>query len=189
MWLLTNFVFFGSLKLFFFSKSHHFLYFFIRHLFHYSAHKCSLCQTMACTDRKSHKEKHLLLWDNKLQKNDRDAFPTFCFSNQQTFGNVKKGLLSISLLLTKASDESSRCLSPALFNKTFAQCLKETETFAKFQTKVPQVVIVDTQSEILTSLREILTRRPKLFCSLSKHVDGKNLFFWESFSEMVLPDR
>ena len=114
---------------FVFSKSHHFLYFFIRE--HFSARKCSLCQTMACTDRKSHKQRLLLLWDNKLQKKDRDAFPTFCFSNQQTFGNVKKGLLSKSLLLTKVSNESSRCLSPVLFNESFASMTKRKWKFCK----------------------------------------------------------
>ena len=43
------------------------------------------------------------------------------------FRKRQKGLFSISLLMTKVSDKSRRCLSPALFNKILAQWRKEVE--------------------------------------------------------------
>ena len=57
-------------------------------------------------------------------------------SESTIFRKRQKGLFSISLLMTNVSDNSRRCLSPALFNKILAQWRKEVENYAKLQTKV-----------------------------------------------------
>ena len=143
-WLLTIFVFLFHWNYFLFSKSHHFFYYFIRHLFIFTAGKCSLCQTLACTDRKSHKEKHLLLWDNKLQKKDRDAFPTFCFSNQQTFENVKRAS-SVYLYWWQRFPTKLRDAFPLLCSrKILPNGQKKLKFLQIFRQKFPQIVIVDT---------------------------------------------
>ena len=130
---LDKHCFFVSLKLFFFFKITSFLLLFYTE--HFSARKCTLCQTMACTDKKSHNQKILLLSDNKFLKKERDACLRFCFSNPQSFGNVK---MASQYIFTgdKISDNSPRCLSPALFLKFSAQWPKDFENFGNFQTKV-----------------------------------------------------
>ena len=84
-WLLTNFVFLTDWIYSFFSEFEvtPFLLLFIRHQFIFSARKCSLFQRLACTDRRSHKQKRSFLWDSKLLNKDRDACLSFCFSNPQ----------------------------------------------------------------------------------------------------------
>ena len=100
----------------FFSKSHRFFYFFISE--HFSARKCTLCQTMACTDRMSHKQKLLLLSDKKLLKKERDAWLMFCFLNPQTFGNVKRAS-SVYLYWWQRFPTTLRDASPLLCSTKF----------------------------------------------------------------------
>ena len=107
-WLLTCFVFFSI------SKSHEFLYILSRKRF--NARKCRLCQTLACTGKRSHRQKLLLLWDNKLLKNDRDACIRHKFSKQETFGIIKR-TSSVHLcwwewFLTSLHDSSTHFSSP-----------------------------------------------------------------------------
>ena len=182
MWLLKNLVFFGALKLLFFSKPHHFFYFFIRE--HFSARKCSLCQTMACTDRNSHKQRLLLLWDNKLLKKERDACRRFCFSNSQNFGNVKRAS-SVNLCCWQRFPTNHRDVSPLFCStKVLLNDQKKMEILQNFRQNC-SCGHVKWKFDILA--RNII-REAESFFSLSKHVEGKNLFFLESFSQMVVPD-
>ena len=171
---------------FVFSKSHHFLYFFIRE--HFSARKCSLCQTMACTDRKSHKQRLLLLWDNKLLKKERDACRKFCFSNSQNFGKVKRAS-SVNLCYWQRFPANLRDASPLFCStKVLPQWPKENGNFAKFQTEVSSNCSYGHVKWKFDILARNIIREAESFFSLSKHVEGKNLFFLESFSQMVVPD-
>ena len=128
----------------FFSKSHHFWYFFIRHHFNLSARKCSLCQTLACTDRRSHKQRLLLPWDNRLLKKERDACRRFCFSNPRIFGNVKRAS-SVNLCWwqrfpTTPGDASHLlCSTKFLLNGE-----KKLKILQNFRQQFPQIVLVDT---------------------------------------------
>ena len=142
-WLLTSFVFFCFIEIVFFAKSHHFLYFFIRHQFLFSARKCSLCQTLACADRRSHKQKRLLLWDIKLLKKDRNACLRFCFSNPQFFGNVKRTSL-VYLCCWQRFPTNLRDASPLLCSTKFLlNGQKKMEYLQAFRKKFPQIVIVE----------------------------------------------
>ena len=107
-WLLTRFalcsILFSS-----FSKSHQFFYFFARISF--NARKCCLCQTLACKDRRSHRQKLLLVWDNKLLQNDRYACIKHNFSKPETFGNIKR-TSSVCLCWLQRFLTSLRDISP-----------------------------------------------------------------------------
>ena len=112
-WLLTCFVFFSI------SKSHEFLYILSRKRF--NARKCRLCQTLVCTERRSQKQKLLLLWDNKLPRNDRDACIRHKISKPETSRNNRR-TSSVYLcwwqwFLTSLHDTSLHFCSPQSFSR------------------------------------------------------------------------
>ena len=157
------------------SKSHHFFYFFIRE--HFSARKCSLCQTLACTDRRSHKQKLLLLWDTKLLKEDRDACSRFCFSNPHTFRNVEK------------ASSVHFCLSLVLFNTNVLLIGQKKGKFRKFRTTVSSNCSCGHVKRNFDIFARNFIQEAELFSFSVQTCWRKNLFFLESSSQMVLPDR
>ena len=172
----------------FFSKSQHFLYFFIRHLFHFSAHKCSLCQTMACTDRKSHKQKLVLLWGNKLLKKDRDAFLTFCFSNPQAFGNVKRAS-SVYFAGDKCFRQISAMPLPCFVQQNFCSMAKRNWEFSKISDEgFLKLLLWKTKSNFWHPCGKFYQGGQNCFVRCPNMLN-KNLFFLDSSSPMVLPDR
>ena len=102
-WLLTSFLFFDFL-IFMFKVTPMLLHFFTPQRF--NARKCSLCQTLACTDRRSHKQKLLLLWGKKLLKKDLGACIKHIFFHSRNFRKHRKGLSCICLPVTKVFDIS-----------------------------------------------------------------------------------
>ena len=140
-WLLTNFLLF-LWNCSFFSKSHRFFYFFIRE--HFSARKCSLCQTMACTDKKSHKQKLLLPSDDKFVKKERDSCLSFCFSNPQIFGNNKRAS-SVYFYWWQNFRQLSAMPLPCFVQQSFCWMTKRNWKFLQnFRQKFSQIVLVDT---------------------------------------------
>ena len=159
----------------FLSKSRHFFHFFIRE--HFSARKCSLCQTLACTNRRSHKQKHLLLWDNKLLKKDRDACSRFWFSNPYTFRNVEKSS-SVHFCWWQNFPSTLRDASPLFCSKqVFCSLAKRNWKFCKISDNSFLKLFLWTRRTKFWHLCEILSRRPNFFCSLSKHVVGQTFSF------------
>ena len=109
-----------------------FLLLFLRE--HFCTRKCSLCQTMACTDRKSHKQRLLILWDNKLLKKERVACRRFCFSNPQS-SETSKGPLQYIFAVDKGFRRIFMMPLPCFVQQKFCPMAKRNWNFCKFSDK------------------------------------------------------
>ena len=171
----------------FLSKSHHFFYFFLRE--HFSARRCSLCQTLACTDRRSHKQKLLLLWENKLLKKDRDACSRFCFSNPHTFRKVEKAS-SVHFCWWQKFPSALRDGSPLFCStETFCSLAKRNWKFCKISDNSLLKLFLWTRKMKFWHLCEKFYAGGRTFLFSFQTCWRKNLFSLESSSQMVLPDR
>ena len=112
-------LFFFDFLIFMFKVTPMLLHFFTPQRF--NARKCSLCQTLACTDRRSHKQKLLLLWGKKPLKNDLDACIKHIFFIPETFENIEKAS-PVYLCRWQKFSTSRRDTSPSLVHpKRFLQ--------------------------------------------------------------------
>ena len=163
-WPLTCFVlyFFSIFIIFMFKITPILLLFFTRQRL--NARKCSICQSLACAERKSHKQKLLLLWDNKILKKYLDA----CIRNN--FWNIK-----ITALYIFVDDKSFRHLSVRPL------------TFLFYPKVFPQKIPVKVEYSFEKFAENVLRGTPIFFAQSTKITD--NFFFnWIShYLEIFFP--
>ena len=176
---LEKLCFFGSLKLFFFPKPHHFFYFFIRE--HFSARKCSLCKTMACTDRKSHKQWLLLLWDNRLLKKERDACRRFCFLNPQN-SETSKGPPQYIFAVDKGFPRIFAMPLPCFVQQNFCSLVKRNWNFCKISDKTFLKLLLWTRkAKFWYPCEKFYKGGRNCFVLCPNMLKGKTYSFWTVF--------
>ena len=188
-WLLTNFVFFCFLEIVLFFRNHTisctFLYVIILILVHASAIFAKHWHVP--TDGPING--NFFTVGQQTPGKRAWCLTYVLFFESTTFRKRQKGLFSTSLLMTKFSDNSRRCLSPALFNKILAQWRKEFENYAKLQTKVSSNCSCGHVKRCFDIFARNFIQKAELFSFSVQTCWRKNLFFLESSSQMVLPDR
>ena len=150
--------------------------------------KCSLCQTLACTDRRSHKQKRLLLSDNKLLMKERDTCLRLCFSNPQ-FSETSKGPPQHIFAEDKGFRQNFAMTSPCFLQQKFCSMTKRIWNFCKVSVKSFLKLLLWTLNTIFWHRCKKFYQRGQNCFVRCPNLLNKNLFFLDSSSPMVLPDR